>query len=186
MRRQTLAMFGVIIALVCLERLSRADELLLPMDADTAQIERAFDHAPMAEPQSFRLPGGVRPQPLGPGQPAPVPSQGRAVGATGIAFEVGSATLTDSSQVFIDRIADVLRRRGWTIVVIGHTDSSGDPRANLDLSQRRALTVAYYLVNVRGIPTERITYTGVGSSMPLWPDRPNAPENRRVTFLVRE
>lgn len=164
---------------------ARADETLLPMDADSAQIERAFGAGTESSANAFRLPDTVRPQPVAPGQPARVPTQGHAVGVPGIQFEYGSDTLTDASQALVDRIAAVLAKKGWTFVVIGHTDASGDAHANFELSQRRALTVAYYMVNAHGIPSERVTYTGVGAALPIWPDKPYAAENRRVTFVIR-
>ncbi len=173
-------------ALVGLPALAQAEELL-PLGAGKAQVERAFgtDSGAGKGAQEFDLPPGVHPQRLGVGQPAPVPGPARAVGVPGIVFDLGSAHLTDASQNLVDLIANALLRRDWFVTVVGHTDASGDPNLNLDLSQRRALTVAYYLVNVRGLPQSRVAYAGVGSAQPLDPNDPYAPENRRVTFVLQ-
>jgi outer membrane protein OmpA-like peptidoglycan-associated protein len=185
MRRSPAIVSAVLAGALLAAAPARADETLLPMNADSAQIESAFGAGTDFTANSFRLPDNVRPQPLAPGQPVSVPADGHAIGVPGIQFEYGSDTLTTASQALVDRIAEVLARKGLTFVVIGHTDASGDPSVNLDLSQRRALTVAYYMVNAHGIPRDRVTYTGVGAAFPIWPTAPYAPENRRVTFVYR-
>jgi outer membrane protein OmpA-like peptidoglycan-associated protein len=139
-------------------------------------------------PQAFDLPPGIYPHRIGAGELAPVPvaAPARVVGVPGIQFDYGSAHLTDASQYIVDEIGTALARRNWFVTVVGHTDASGDPRYNVDLSQRRALTVAFYLVNVRGLSPDRIAYTGVGAAQPIDPNDPFAPANRRVTFVLQE
>jgi outer membrane protein OmpA-like peptidoglycan-associated protein len=174
-------------AIVGLPALAAAEDML-PMDAGKAQIERAFGaESGNFAPKSFDLPPGVHTQRLGPGQPGgvPVPGPSRAIGVPGIQFAFGSAHLTDASQSLVDMIAAALLKRDWFVTVVGHTDAYGDPESNLVLSQQRALTVAYYLVNVSGLPQSRVAYAGVGSAQPWDPNDPYAPQNRRVTFVLQ-
>jgi len=51
--------------------------------------------------------------------------------------------------------------------VKGHSGISGDPRANLQLSQERADAVARYLTVTYGIDPNRMRIIGYGSTRPL-------------------
>ena len=75
-----------------------------------------------------------------------------------------------------------------TVVVIGHTDSTGNERkTNLPLSQSRAESVAGYLVG-QGIPRARITAYGVGSSQPVASNKTAQGRelNRRVEIELKQ
>ena len=141
-----------------------------------------------AAPPALGLPAGVMLRRIGAADvvPVPVDAPSRVVGVPGIQFDFDSAQLTAPSQYLIDQIGDALARRNWFVTVVGHTDAVGDPGYNMDLSQRRAMTVAFYLVNVHGVAPGRIAYTGVGPTQPANPADPYAPENRRVTFVLQE
>jgi outer membrane protein OmpA-like peptidoglycan-associated protein len=67
----------------------------------------------------------------------------------------------------------------------GHTDSTGDPARNLDLSKRRAEAVKKALVSQFGIAADRLTSEGFGDTKPIAPnDTPKGrAENRRVEFV---
>lgn len=52
------------------------------------------------------------------------------------------------------------------ITVVGHTDYLGSDAYNMDLSQRRAITVRQYLIN-QGLPANLIRAIGVGESQPV-------------------
>ena len=66
--------------------------------------------------------------------------------------------------------------------VEGHTDAVGTPEYNLSLSKRRALSVAEYLVDHRGIAPDRFVLVGKGMSEPMVEDGSD-PRNRRVQFV---
>jgi OmpA-OmpF porin, OOP family len=53
------------------------------------------------------------------------------------------------------------------------------------LSESRAQSVVAYLVSSFGILPERLVPIGKGSSEPLNAERPDAPENRRVTIVTK-
>ena len=61
----------------------------------------------------------------------------------------------------------------------GHTDSVGTRASNLALSQRRAQSVADFLVAM-GVGRERLEVIGYGPDRPLPGTRGSAGENRRV------
>jgi outer membrane protein OmpA-like peptidoglycan-associated protein len=102
-------------------------------------------------------------------------------------FVTGTDTLTDDSKVELNRMLEELRRRTTSdIVVIGHTDTVGDPGDNDLLSLQRAERVKVDLVS-QGLDPERIRAAGRGEREPLVPseDGVDEPRNRRVEINVR-
>ena len=86
----------------------------------------------------------------------------------------------------IKQIADVLKENaGVKVKIVGHTDSDGDDRSNLDLSQRRAASVKNVLVKEFGIDAARIETDGKGESEPVAKNDSvvNKALNRRVEFI---
>ena len=71
--------------------------------------------------------------------------------------------------------------------VSGHTDTSGNPAHNKELSQKRAQVIVKELV-ARGVPDKEILAVGMGSEAPLVkPDDtpPKKAKNRRYEVRVR-
>ncbi len=81
--------------------------------------------------------------------------------------------------------ASLIAYPGTTAQVIGHTDSDGDAGYNLDLSQRRAQSVANVLIG-EGVPGSRIQVIGRGEDQPiasnLTPE--GKAQNRRVEIVI--
>ncbi|HKA90371.1 MAG TPA: OmpA family protein [Haliangiales bacterium] len=76
---------------------------------------------------------------------------------------------------------------GWKFVVYGHTDSTGKPDHNKELSQKRAAAIARELV-ARGVPKDDIESVGMGAEQPLVkPDDTEAKraKNRRYEIQVK-
>jgi outer membrane protein OmpA-like peptidoglycan-associated protein len=71
------------------------------------------------------------------------------------------------------------------VCVGGHSDKTGTEPVNREVAQRRADTVAKYLVEL-GVPQERIVTISLGSSKPLVVTPPQTSEisNRRVEIVV--
>ena len=72
------------------------------------------------------------------------------------------------------------------IKIIGHTDNTGNPDANLNLSNGRANAVAQYLKD-KGIPSERFqTVEGAGDTQPIADNSTaaNKSKNRRVEIAL--
>ena len=103
-----------------------------------------------------------------------------------ILFETNSTDLNFEALKTIDSLVQFLKENGqWRIEITGHTDNTGTHEHNLDLSARRATSVADYLVG-RGIEEERLHIKALGSTVPF--DTNETPEgmqkNRRVEFKL--
>lgn len=102
------------------------------------------------------------------------------------AFAKGSAGLLPGGQSVLATVAPVLKEYYKTLVAIHcYTDGTGAARYNLKLSQRRAQTVAHYLVEA-GVTGGRIVVVGHGESDPIAPNdtaRGRA-RNRRVEIVL--
>jgi OmpA-OmpF porin, OOP family len=102
-------------------------------------------------------------------------------------FITGTDELTEESKLELDKVLTALRARpSPDVLVIGHTDTVGDPEANDRLSAQRAETVKSFLIGI-GIPAERIRTAGRGERELLVPTAANfdEPRNRRVEINVR-
>jgi len=101
-------------------------------------------------------------------------------------FATGSATILPESQEQLDNIAEVLRAYpNVTVKVGGYTDNTGDPAANMRLSQSRAESVRTALIG-KGIGAARMVAEGYGDKHPLadnaTPD--GRARNRRIALKV--
>jgi OOP family OmpA-OmpF porin len=105
-----------------------------------------------------------------------------------IRFETGRATIDRDSQGMLDRVVETaLRCPAAGIEIAGHTDSAGEAAANQALSEKRAQAVVEYLTRA-GLPAERLTAIGHGSSAPLASNETDEgrAQNRRIEFTVKE
>jgi OmpA-OmpF porin, OOP family len=103
-------------------------------------------------------------------------------------FDTGSASLQPASQDQLADIAAILKAYpGVKIRIGGYTDNTGDPAANLKLSQDRADTVMAELVNL-GIDPSRITAKGYGDANPIADNstEEGRQKNRRISLRVTE
>ena len=105
-----------------------------------------------------------------------------------ILFETGKAAIDGDSSGFLDYIAANARRcPDARIEIGGHTDSDGNGKANLDLSQRRAEAVAARLAK-SGLPAANMVPKGYGDTKPVasneTPD--GKAQNRRIEFAVTD
>ena len=103
-----------------------------------------------------------------------------------VEFVYAKDRLTPKSRKIIDQIVAILKKYPDVHVEIGgHTDSDGDAKRNLKLSQRRAEAVKRYLVK-KGIAANRLVAKGYGESRPLVKNDTRAHKqiNRRVEFKV--
>lgn len=105
---------------------------------------------------------------------------------TGILFDVNSDKIKPESYGVLKDIADVLKENSDVkIKIIGHTDSDGDEKMNLELSKKRAAAVQNALIANFSISESRIQTDGMGESKPVADN--NTPSgkanNRRVEFI---
>ncbi len=104
-----------------------------------------------------------------------------------ILFDLNSTALRPQSQdVLRDLAANFRQYPSETFEVNGHTDSTGNAEYNMTLSQRRADSVAGYLVD-QGVPGAQITARGFGETQPKASnDTPEGRQlNRRVEIHIR-
>ena len=105
-----------------------------------------------------------------------------------IEFDLGSTTITPRGAALLDRLVPILKSAPETKIEIeGHTDNTGDPSHNLDLSRSRATAVREYLMS-RGVEERRLTAVGYGQEKPIADN--GAPEgrlkNRRIEFKIHK
>jgi OOP family OmpA-OmpF porin len=100
----------------------------------------------------------------------------------------------DSSELNEEGIANIEEYRkkigpeltdAYMVVIIGHTDNSGDPEYNLWLSRERAKIVADYLIS-KGHDASKMITTGKGETKPIASNdtEEERAKNRRVEILV--
>lgn len=102
-------------------------------------------------------------------------------------FELGSDELTPASRDLVSEILAVVTARGQPDVsVIGHTDSTGAPAANVALGLRRAALVRDLLVGA-GLSATLVDVSSHGETNPVepTPDNTENARNRRVEVTVR-
>lgn len=104
-----------------------------------------------------------------------------------INFAKGSAEIPADSYDFLNSAAIAIKAAppGTVIEIDGHTDNTGDPDSNLQLSQRRALAVRQYLV-MRGVDESALTAKGFGEKDPVATNETEEGRfrNRRIQFTV--
>ncbi len=105
---------------------------------------------------------------------------------SGITFAYNRADVQPQFQPTLNEVASVLAQYPKTYIdVLGHTDSDGSDAYNQTLSERRAQSVADYLVS-KGVQSARLATRGYGESQPI---ASNATEegkaaNRRVEIKI--
>lgn len=108
------------------------------------------------------------------------------VSTHGILFSVNSDHIRPESAPTLKLIADMLQSHPTLKLTIeGHTDATGDAKANQVLSEKRAASVKAYLVDHFHVSDDRLYTTGYGASKPVAPN--TTPEgrqqNRRVELV---
>jgi outer membrane protein OmpA-like peptidoglycan-associated protein len=105
----------------------------------------------------------------------------------GATFEADSDALSTEAGRQIDGfLSDLDHTEDMTFLIAGHTDSNGSERHNYDLGQRRAASVARYLITRKGVDPLRVTAMSYGASTPIAQNTSAAGrrKNRRIEILV--
>ena len=102
-------------------------------------------------------------------------------------FRFESDALTDESTALVPEILRTVKELSVPeVIVVGHTDTMGDPRANLGLGLKRAIGVRDILVQAGLAPsTIEVTSHGEADLLVKTPDNTPEPRNRRVEITVR-
>ena len=108
------------------------------------------------------------------------------VATQGILFDTGSDRIRPESTPTLREIGTMLTEHAdLRLVIEGHTDNVGDPKANEALSAKRAAAVRQYLVDRHGVDGSRLTAKGLGASKPAVPNTTaeGRQQNRRVELV---
>lgn len=126
----------------------------------------------------------------------PITSGDIAISLKNVFFDLNKATLRPESSVELNKLVEFLVKNPEVrIEIAGHTDTRGDAKENLILSQNRAQSVVNYLIE-KGINAQRLQSKGYGETMPkLTDEQINAmsneaereaahQENRRTEYKI--
>ncbi|MEO1301693.1 MAG: OmpA family protein [Myxococcota bacterium] len=102
-----------------------------------------------------------------------------------IEFETARAVISAVAAGVLDRVATTALRCPMELQISGHTDNTGNPELNRDLSLRRAQAVVDALVS-RGIESSRLQARGYGADKPRADNATEAgrTRNRRIEIQV--
>jgi outer membrane protein OmpA-like peptidoglycan-associated protein len=115
-------------------------------------------------------------------------ARGYVVNLPDILFDVDEATLKPEAQLVIAKLAGILLiMPDKQVTIEGHTDSTGSAEYNLDLSQRRAVSVMG-LMQSQGIDSNRLRAIGYGMQRPVAENATadGRSRNRRVEIVISE
>ena len=107
-----------------------------------------------------------------------------------VQFPSGSATLGPKAKATIDDAAAWVKTqntKGWVMAVVGYADSTGSSQRNIDLSERRANAVIYYIVSKYKMPLNRLVQPfGYGQLEPVADNKSKEgrAKNRRVEIRL--
>lgn len=102
-------------------------------------------------------------------------------------FKFESDELTDESRALVPEVLKSVKGLAVPeVVVVGHTDTLGTRRANVELGLKRATTVRNFLMQA-GLDASMIEVTshGEGNLLVRTPNNTPEPRNRRVEITVR-
>lgn len=102
-------------------------------------------------------------------------------------FDSDSTRLKPDSETLLPEIIAAVRKRGSTdISVIGHSDRAGNKEYNMELSHRRAASVAKKLQEM-GLDEQNMELNSHGENNPIVPteDGVHKAVNRRVEVTIR-
>ena len=165
----------------------------LKADADKDGVADYLDKCPNT-PDTVKVDGSGCPLPqLQP--PSPPPAQTVVIteedkrivneAIKDLQFDFGKSTIRASSYPSLDRVAEILVKKNFSLKLAGHTDNVGSDDANMKLSKDRAEAVKDYLVS-KGANPSRIEATGYGETQPIASNKTAAgrQKNRRVEFTL--
>ncbi|HEX8694349.1 MAG TPA: OmpA family protein [Longimicrobium sp.] len=105
-----------------------------------------------------------------------------------ITFATGAATFTPESEAELQQLFDELSINSLAVELHGHTDNVGDPAANQQLSEDRALAVKQWLErrSASTFPPGRIRIFAHGATQPVESNRTaeGRAANRRVEVVI--
>jgi len=100
-------------------------------------------------------------------------------------FDLGKSTIRSKSFSTLNRVANLLVSKNFSLKLAGHTDNTGSAELNMRLSKDRAESIKSYLVS-QGVNPSRVEATGYGKNQPIATNKTAAgrQKNRRVEFTL--
>ncbi len=136
----------------------------------------------------FNQPDAAPPPPpafvSAPPPPPPMPVAPPPVTTFIVFFDFNKSDLTDAAQAVITQAVKVAKTNGFVQVqIVGHTDTVGSDKYNMNLSLQRAQSVKEEMVR-EGLDDTAIGIDGKGFHDPLVPTGPGVrePQNRRAVI----
>lgn len=105
---------------------------------------------------------------------------------SGLLFDTEKYALKQATKDNLDNLSETLQKYEDTkILVEGHTDASGADDYNMTLSEKRAKSVADYIIQL-GVDPSRITTKGYGETQPVASNETaeGKTQNRRVEMAI--
>jgi outer membrane protein OmpA-like peptidoglycan-associated protein len=102
-------------------------------------------------------------------------------------FPVGTAIIEPENYALLGKVQRAIQTfDSPSVIVEGHTDSTGNDETNQALSEKRANAVRDYMVANKTIPADKIGSMGYGPTRPLASN--TTPEgraiNRRIDVII--
>jgi outer membrane protein OmpA-like peptidoglycan-associated protein len=158
-------------------------------EAPAEPVATATPEPATATPVTAQAPAA--PAPAAETATAPAPSSNGFTELAGLAdvrFRSGQVGVVKADFKVLDSLVRWLKENPNAVLMIeGHTDDLGSRDDNLVVGEKRAASVARYLVS-KGLPPARISATSVGSERPVCAEKTDAcrAKNRRARFLVKQ
>jgi len=105
---------------------------------------------------------------------------------SGLLFDIDKSDLRAQAKTNLGNLAGILNKYPDTDILIeGDTDNTGSEDYNLELSERRAQSVANYIMGY-GVPNSRISMVGLGEMNPIASNDTDygRQQNRRVEVAI--
>jgi len=107
--------------------------------------------------------------------------------AHGFYFEPGKSEIKSVNFGLLNKIEQAHSKfPDSKLIISGHTDATGNAKRNKSLSEKRALNVAKFLQETKGINPEKITVKGYGAERPVATNstKEGRSRNRRIEVLI--
>ncbi|WP_051249562.1 OmpA/MotB family protein [Maridesulfovibrio zosterae] len=106
-------------------------------------------------------------------------------------FKPGTADINPQSAHLLDKVASIMKKKKFNLVVRGHTDDRATNNniysSNWELSAARAASCLRYILKKSGVSSHRMKAVGYAGTKPLVPNTSNRNRaiNRRVEFYYQ-
>ncbi len=107
----------------------------------------------------------------------------------GLSFGVGNSEIQDAHIDLLNKVQAIVEMFPESHLVIeGHTDLTGDPTANVALSERRAYSVMQHLRGSMLLSMDRVRAMGYGADRPVSSNKTadGRAKNRRIDIIVMQ